>query len=162
MDSLEAPLILFAVLGFVAFFIWNRSRARLERHRLELDAQAQMLDRIGPGQPLADFLATEEGGRFVELLTVSRSEPPRKDMRTQIFVLTTLGLIALFGGIFLVNAVLLPNLLVAEPSVPTDIVAMLALPAFLLTGGGAGALVAAWVMHRMAKKWQLLPAPEPD
>ena len=157
--SLTLPLIVASVLAFVAFLIWNRTRATAEHRRLQFDAQTRMLERIGPGQALTDFLQTEEGQRFFGQLT---SEPtPRKDTRTRILVLTTLGLIALFAGFFFVNAALLPTLLVAEPTVPVDAIVITALPAFLLTGAGVGALVAAWLMHRLSKKWGMFEARAP-
>jgi hypothetical protein len=150
--DLGAPLVVASVLAFVAFLIWNTTRANLERRRLQLDAQGRVLEKIGSGQALADFLKTEEGRRFFEQLAAPQSTPG-KDTRRRILVLTTLGLIALFGGLVFVNAALIPNLLVQEPSIPADLVVFGALPAFLLTGAGVGALVAAWFMHRLSKKW---------
>jgi hypothetical protein len=157
--NLTVPLIIASILAFAAFLIWNRTRASLERRRLQFDAQARMLERIGPGQALTEFLQTDAGKRFFSELT--SDAPPRKDVRTRIFVLTTLGLIALFAGFIFVNAALLPTLLSEEPSIPADIIALTALPAFLLTGGGVGALVAAWLMHRLSRKWGMLEARDP-
>jgi hypothetical protein len=154
--NVTPPLIIASILAFVAFLIWNRTRANLEQRKLRFDAQARMLERIGPGQALTEFLQTAEGKRFFSELT---SEPtPSKDMRTRIFMLTTLGLIALFAGFIFVNAALLPALLSQDPSIPADVVAITALPAFLLAGGGIGALVAAWLVHRLSKKWGMLAA----
>jgi hypothetical protein len=153
---MEGPLIIFSVLAFVAFLIWNRTKSNLERRRLQLDVQERMLDRIGPGEALTEFLKTDEGKQFFGQLT---AEPIRsKDTRTRIFALMTLGLIALFGGFFFVNAALIPNVLVDEPEIPTDLVALATLPAFLLTGAGVGALLAAWIMHRLSKRWGMIDA----
>lgn len=157
---MEGPLIVFSVLVFVAFLIWNRTKDQLERRRLQLAAQERMLDKIGPGEALTDFLRTDEGRWFVSQLT---AEPVRsKDMRTRVLALTTLGLVALFGGMFFVNAALLPNVLVAEPEIPIDLVALFSLPAFLLTGAGIGALVAAWIMRRLTKRWGMLDVQSSD
>lgn len=157
---MEGPLIVFSVLLFVAFLIWNRTKDQLERRRLQLSVQEKMLDKIGPGEALTDFLQTDEGRWFVSQLT---AEPIRsKDMRTRVLALTTLGLVALFGGMFFVNAALLPNVLVAEPEIPIDLVALFSLPAFLLTGAGIGALVAAWLMRRLSKRWGMLDVQGPD
>jgi hypothetical protein len=145
-------VIVASVLAFVAFLIWNGTRASLERRRLQLDAQGRMLEKIGSGQALTDFLKTAEGQKFFA------SPGQASDARSRILVLTTLGLIALFGGFVFVNAVLLPNLLSREPSMPADM-AVAALPAALLAGAGVGALVAAWLMHRLSKKWGMLQAP---
>lgn len=151
---MEAALIVFSVLVFVAFLIWNRTKDNLERRRLQLQVQEKMLDRIGPGEALTDFLQTDEGKWFVSQLT---AEPARsKDTRMQVLTLITLGLIALFGGLFFVNAALIPNVLVEEPEIPTDIVALVSVPAFLLVGAGVGALVAAWIMRRLSKRWGML------
>jgi hypothetical protein len=77
-------------------------------------------------------------------------------------VLTTFGLIALFGGFVVVNAVLIPNLLVDDPEIPTEVLALISAPAFLLAGGGIGALVAAWIMHRLSKGHGMLEAEEAE
>lgn len=160
---MEGPLIVFSVLAFIAFLIWNRTKDNLERRRLQLDAQDKMLERIGPGEALTEFLRTDEGKQFFSHLTGSQSEPTRrKDTRTRVFVLTTLGLIALFGGFFFVNAALIPNLLIDEPEIPIDVLVLMSLPAFLLTGAGIGALVAAWIMHRLSKKWGMLEPREAE
>lgn len=156
---MEAPLIVISVLAFVAFFIWNRTKDNFERRRLELDAQQKLLERIGPGEALTEFLATDAGKRFFDRLTASQSAPTRsKDPRTGVLVLTTLGLIALFGGLFIVNAVLIPNLLVADPEISIDVLPLVLAPAVLLTGAGIGAVVAAWIMHRLSKRWGMLKA----
>jgi hypothetical protein len=148
-------VIVASILAFVAFLIWNGTRASLERRRLQLDAQGRVLDKIGSGQALTDFLKTAEGQRFFTSPAAQTG-----DTRSRILVLTTLGLIALFGGFVFVNAVLLPNMLSREPSIPADL-AVAALPAALLAGAGVGALVAAWLMHRLSKKWGMLQAPSP-
>jgi hypothetical protein len=153
---MDGALIVFSVLVFVAFLVWNRTKDKLERRRLQLEVQEKMLDRIGPGEALTEFLRTDEGKWFVGQLTAEPSQS--KDARTRILALTTLGLIALFGGLFFVNAALIPNVLVDEPEIPTDLVALFALPAFLLTGAGIGALVAAWIMRRLSKRWGMTEA----
>lgn len=146
---MEAPLIVFAALAFVAFLIWNRTRDTLERRRLQLEAQEKMLEKIGPGQALTEFLRTDDGRRFFEQLTAPPAEPGRsKDPRARVHVLIIFGLIALFGGFVVVNAILIPNLLSADPEMPTEITVLIASPAFLLAGAGIGALIAALIMHR--------------
>lgn len=153
---MEGPLIVFSVLAFVAFFIWNRTKDNRERRRLQLDAQARILERIGPGEALTEFLKTDEGQRFFNELTASRSEPAQsRDPRTRVFVLTAFGLIALFGGIVVVSALLIPNLLADEPEIPIEVLALISAPAFLLTGGGIGAVVAARIVHRLSERREL-------
>lgn len=153
---MSAGLVVAAVLAFTAFLIWNRTRTTLERQRMQLDAQTRMLDRVGSGPALAEFLKTDEGQRFLK--QIAPPEPQGKDARGRIFTLTTLGLVALFGGFLLVNGALLPTLLAEDPELPLELVSLGALPAFLLTGAGVGALVAAWIMHRLSKKWGMLDA----
>jgi hypothetical protein len=154
MDALANALIIFSILAFIAFLIWNRTRGALERRRLELDAQSKMLDKIGPGQALTSFLTTLEGQRFLDRLTAPEPAPDRsRDAHRRVLVLVVLGLIALFAGVFFVMAVLMPQLLSGDPAgarlVPF-------VPVFVLTGAGAGALVGAWIMHRYLKKWGML------
>jgi|GEM_PF-3245812 hypothetical protein len=157
---MEGLLIVIAVLVFVAFLVWIRTRDNFQRRRLQLEIQEKMLDRIGPGEALTEFLRTEEGRWFVTQLTAEPSRSP--DTRVRILALTTLGLIALFGGLFFVNAALVPNVLVADPEIPTELVALFSLPAFLLTGAGIGALIAAWIMRRLSKKWGMTAEPNAD
>lgn len=157
---MDGSLIVFSVLVFVAFLIWNRTKDNFQRRRLQLEMQEKMLDKIGPGEALTEFLRTDEGRWFVSQLT---AEPARsQDTRTRVLALTTLGLVALFGGFFFVNAALIPNLLVDEPEISTDLVALFSVPAFLLMGGGVGALVAAWMMRRLSKRWSMPDAPSAD
>jgi hypothetical protein len=149
---MEAPLIIFAALAFVAFLIWNRTKDTLERRRLQLEVQGKMLEKIGPGQALTEFLRTDEGKQFFEQLTTPPAEPARsKDPRARVHLLTIFGLIALFGGFFVVGAILIPNLLAADPEMPTEITVLVASPAFLLTGAGIGALIAALIMRRASR-----------
>ena len=58
----------------------------------------------------------------------------------------------------MVNSLLIPNLIVADPEISLDVLPIVAAPAILLTGAGIGALIAAWVMHRLAKNWGMLKA----
>ena len=152
---MAASLIVFSVLAFVAFLLWNASRVKLERQRLELDAQAKMLDRIGPGQPLTDFLKTDEGKRFVDRLTATPSEAARsKETRSRILLLTTLGIITLCAGFVFVMAVAIPTQLTANPLQTNSVRLVAFLPLAVLIGAGVGALVAAWVMHRLSRRWE--------
>lgn len=156
---MEAAAIIFAILAFVAFLIWHRARSDLERRRLRLEVQAQVLEKIGPGQALTDFLRTDEGRRLLEPWAAAGSVADRsKDARRRILVLTTLGFIALFAGFFFVMGVLLPTLLSEDPSSPATVGLLAVLPVLLLAGAGVGALLAAWLMHRLSKKWGMLDA----
>ena len=160
--GLAEALVVFSFLAFVAFLIWNRTRSNLERRRLELDAQTRMLEKIGPGQVLTDFLKTQEGKQFFDQLTASGSASTGgKDTRTRILVLTTLGLVALCAGFFFIMAVAIPNLLSPGPA-PAGARLVTFVPVFLLSGAGVGALIAAWFMHRLSKKWGMLEPREPD
>ena len=129
----SAGLIVAAVLAFIAFLIWNRTRTTLERQRMQLNAQTRMLDRVGSGPALAEFLKTDEGQRFLK--QIAPPEPQGKDARGRIFMLTTLGLVALFGGFLLVNGALLPTLLAEEPELPIELVRPRR-PAGVLVDGG--------------------------
>lgn len=159
--NLAESLVVFSILAFVAFLIWNRARSNLESRRLQLEAQAQILEKIGSGQALTDFLKTGEGKVFFNQLTAPQSAPTRsKDTRTQILVLTTLGLIALCAGFFFVMAVSIPASVAGDPTLPGAARFVAFLPVFLLAGAGVGALLAAWIMYRLSKKWGMLKAEE--
>jgi hypothetical protein len=159
---MESALIAFSILAFVAFLIWNRTRGDLERRKLEADVHARMLDKLGPGQVLTDFLKTSEGKQFFAQLTASPLAPTRSNdaAHKRILVLTTLGLIALFAGFVFIMGVLIPTQLSQGPGASGRESLFALLPVLLLTGAGAGALVAAWIMHRLSKKWGMLEADE--
>jgi hypothetical protein len=159
-EGLAEALVVFSVLAFFAFLIWNRTRSNLDRRRLELDAQTRMLEKIGPGQALTDFLKTEEGKQFFHRLTAGSASIGGKDTRTQIFVLTTLGLVALGAGFFFIMAVSLPSTL-TPGTAPVGARVLAYVPVFLLSGAGVGALIAAWLMTRLSKKWGMLEPEKP-
>lgn len=146
---MEIPLVLTAILAFIAFLIWINRRSGIERRRLELDAQAKILESIGPGEALTEFLRTDEGRHFVERITAEPSGS--EDTGKRVFLLTTLGCVALFGGIVFLNGVVLPNALTEDPEIPLDLVLLFSTPVFLLMGGGIGALIAAWMMRRSSR-----------
>ena len=75
---MSAGLVVAAVLAFIAFLIWNRTRTTLERQRLQLDAQTRMLDRVGSGPALAEFLKTDEGQRFLKQIAPARAARERR------------------------------------------------------------------------------------
>jgi hypothetical protein len=99
---------------------------------------------------------TNQGKLFFGQSTGQQSAPSwSKDTYTQILVLTTLGLIAVCAGLSFVLAVSIVMALADNPITPgARFVAFL--PVFLLTGSGVGALLAAWVMNRLSKKWGML------
>ena len=152
--NLGGALIVFSILAFVAFLVWNRSRANSERRRLEFEAQARLLEKIGPGTALTEFLGTDTGKRlFGSLSTVPTKPAAGADLRWPFLILTTLGIVALFAGFFFMMAVLIPTHIVGGVAPFGGARLLAALPVLLLTGAGVGALVAAWFMHRMSKKW---------
>jgi hypothetical protein len=157
-------LIVFAVLAFIAFLIWNASRVNLERQKLDLDAQAKVLEKIGPGQPLTEFLKTGEGKRFVERLTATRSPATQsRETRTKILLLAALGIIMVCAAFVFLMSVAIPSFVMSTDPAQTNSVRLVALlPLTVLIGAGVGALLAAWVMHRLSRKWETADARKLD
>ena len=163
MADFANSIIVFSVFAFVAFLIWNGGRIRLEGRRLQHEAQAQLLEKIGSGQALTEFLQTDEGKRYLDQLTRPPSAPARNQgSQTRILVLTTLGLIALFAGFFFMMAFSIPTVVTADSGSLGAARFVAYVPALLLTGGGIGALIAAVIMHRLSKKWGMLEANGPE
>jgi len=150
-----AGLSIFSIFAFIAFLIWNRGRADLDRRRLRLDAQSRILEKLGPGQALTDFLATEDGKRFFSEWVTPEAAANSGDARWKIIALASLGVIALFAGFAFLMGVAIPTALSGGPGL-SRAGWLEMLPVLLLSGAGVGALVAAWIMYRLSKKWGML------
>lgn len=66
------------VLGFIAFLMWHTSRERFEKRRLRLEEQSRVLDRLGSGAEIAEFLKTDQGRQFLDRLD-EPDEPPKRN-----------------------------------------------------------------------------------
>lgn len=142
-------LILLGILAFVGFMVWQRHKSRLERRRLQIEAQTRILDRIGPGEALTTFLQSEEGKALLRSNEAfDEQEKPvhrRHDgIRMSVIGLLTAGVICIGIGAGFVVA--------AEVAVDED----LFIPAGIVAGVGVGCIIAAIIHYALGKAWGML------
>ncbi len=131
-------------LAFVAFLISiavNYRQKSLERRSQE---RLRVLERFASGQELADFLATEHGGRFLELFAVKAGNPAR-------VVVTGVALATLAAFMGVAFAVL--SWLDAQ-----DLGVEYMVAAVIVLAAAGGILAASVVSLRLARKLGLLAA----
>jgi hypothetical protein len=145
---ISQALIVLVFFGFVGFMVWLRHSSRLEKRRLQVEAQTRILDRIGTGEALTAFLQTEEGKALLrsnEAFGESGQSPRRHDgIRMSVIGLLTGGVICIGIGAGFVVA--------AEISVDRD----LFIPAGIVAGVGVGCIVAAIIHYALGKAWGML------
>ncbi len=126
------PIVAFALIGFIVWFITRQKQARVQA-RTEL--HKHLLDRFGSGTELAQFLETEGGKKMIEGLEKGDVSPKQRTVRPMIAgtVLTCLGVA------FLLLTFREPDLLI---------------PGGLLLAIGIGFLIAAFVTLRLSKSWE--------
>lgn len=142
-----------AVFGFIAFLVWHGSREKFEKRRLRMEEQSRILDRIGSGPELVEFLRTEEGKRFLSQLDEQEDDKPRgHGFRMGIIGLVTAGVIVgCLTTAFFVLAEFFDD--------------QFYIPAVILAGVGVALILAAGVQYLFGRKWGLLEtdrkAPQP-
>lgn len=144
MDGIGDGLSLLAILGFVAFLIWHGNREKVDKRRLRLDEQNQLLDRLAANGSLSEFLQTEQGQKYLDRLQApEKSRRPSPDAyRSGVVALLTAGLIALpmGAGFFFVAPRVEPGLLI---------------PGAIIGASGIGCLIAAWVQNLLGRRWSV-------
>jgi hypothetical protein len=85
MESNLAPLL--ATLGSFAMFSWIawvvvEGRRRRERLKLMTEFHNRLLDKIGSAREFGEFLQTEGGNRFLDSLSIERSRPTERILRS--------------------------------------------------------------------------------
>jgi hypothetical protein len=149
MEHLAAALIMLFVLGFGALMVYQKHHGRMERRRLQLEAQSRLLDRIGPGDALTAFLQTEEGKALLKSYE-SFDEPDKPvhrrhdGIRMSVITLSTAGVICIGIGAGFMYA--------ANIAVEHD----LYIPAGIVAGVGVGCIVAALIHYILGKAWGML------
>jgi len=149
MHDIFPVLILLVVFGFVAFMLWQRHQDRLQKRRLRAEAQARILDRIGPGEALTAFLQSEEGRTLLKSHeSFDDPEIPshrRYDgIRMSIIGLLTAGVICM--GIAL-GFLVVSHAIVEEAFI---------VPAAIVGGVGVGCILAAVIHYVLGKAWGML------
>lgn len=149
MEELAPALIMLFILAFVALMVFHKHHGRIERRRLQLEAQTRLLDRIGTGEALTAFLATEDGkallkgyDTFEEPETIIHRR--HDGIRMSVIGLLTGGVICLGIGAGFFYA--------AQVAVDHD----LFIPAGIVAGVGVGCIVAAIIHYILGKAWGML------
>ena len=149
MEDLAPALIMLFILAFVALMVYHKHHGRLERRRLQLEAQARLLDRIGTGDALTAFLQTEEGKALLKSYEAfDEPEKPwqrrHEGIRMSVIGLLTAGVICIGIGAGFMYA--------ANISMETD----LYIPAGIVAGVGVGCIVAALIHYVLGKAWGMM------
>jgi hypothetical protein len=128
------------LLVFIAFLVWNSGQKKLAQRRLRLEEQNALLDRIGSGGALAEFLQSKPGQQLLDRLNEPERHPEKPtDIRSSVMTLLTCGAILPFIGIALI-----PVAILAEWE--------MLIPAGILIGAGLGCLIAAVIQRSVGKR----------
>lgn len=137
-EFLVLPLITAVVI--VAICVMYLERSRREKHRVEL--QKAVLERVGSVKDFAEFMATEQGERFLAALAPTHFRPHNRGLWS-----VRVGVVLLTIGVFLMFALhstwFGPS---GESSPPAVLMGML-----LLIAAGAGMLLSAAVSFAIAR-----------
>lgn len=130
--------------AFVAFLIAVGVNYRQKTLARRSEERLRVLERFGSGQELADFLATEQGGQFLQLFAVKGGHPSR-------FIVTGVAIAILVG--FMGAAFLLLSWLDAQ-----DLGVEYMVAAIIMIAAALGILAASVVSLRLARRLGLLPS----
>ena len=131
LQNILVPLGLFAM---IVLLVWLRHRAAQAKALVRTDVQKHLLDKFNSGEELTRFIESDDGRRFLEQLTVERTDPRAAQLWPVrvgiVLAVLAIGLLALStqdGG--------------------------LVFPGIMALTLGIGVLIAAWVSHRLVSKW---------
>lgn len=149
MDDIGSGISSLAVFGFLAFLIWHGSREKLEKRRLRMEEQSRILDRIGSGPELAEFLKSDEGKRFLDGLERAEKDASRTNgFKIGVIALVTAAVIAgCLAGTFFVLAEIVESQSEVEGFIISGVI---------LTGVGVACLLAAFLQYLFGKRWGML------
>ena len=139
-EFLVLPLI--AAVVIVAMCVLYLERSRREKHRVEL--QKAILERVGSVKDFADFMATEQGERFLAALAPTHFRPRDRGLWS-----VRVGVAVLTIGVFLMFA-LHSTLFVGRSAGSTPPPALF-MGILLLIAVGIGMLLSAAVSFVMAR-----------
>ena len=137
----------FLLVGYIIFTIVD-GLIRWRRLRVSTDFQAKLLDRIGSTQEFGEFLNSEGGGRFLDVISTEKGGTAHARILRAVqmgIVLTVLGA-ALF-------------LFVATVSLPYPVPENLQFLATVTTAIGAGSLLSSVVSYRLSRRLGLIDEP---
>jgi hypothetical protein len=148
MDEMAGAVAALGILAFAAFLVWIRSRNRDAYRGLLLERQKQILEKLGSGVALAQFLASDDGARL--LAQLGEIDKPTTDVRRSIAAAVTAGIVSICAGIGLLTAARY-----LAPFADSDYWFLIGL-ALLAIGVGVGLLIASGVSHYLSRKWGLI------
>lgn len=134
----------FLLAGYVIFTIVD-GFIRWRRLRVSTEFQGKLLDRIGSAREFGEFLNTEGGGRFLDVISTEKGGSAHTRILRAVqtgIVLTVLGA-ALF-------------VFVATVSLPYPVPENLRFLATVTTAIGAGLLISSFVSYRLSRKLGLI------
>jgi hypothetical protein len=153
MGDLAGALIVIAILGFIALLIkWTGMGKYAELQRL-FETQKQIIDKIGSGPEVIQFIESKEGKEFFERLKTPPTLPPTQkpnEKRSPEYYLGIvtftmwLGIIAAGGGV--------GGLVAAHFYPDPDFFG----PGCIFAGIGIGMLIVAWITYLLFKKWGMI------
>jgi hypothetical protein len=144
MEEIGNAITLLAIFGFVAFLIWHGDKNRQARRELKVAEREKLLDRLGTGEALQNFLQSEDGSKFLgELNEPVRERRGGGNLKMSVIGLLTAGVITLSIG---------AGFFYAAPRVND----MLIVPGGIIGGIGVGCLIAALIHYWLGKSWGLL------
>jgi hypothetical protein len=99
-----APMMLglgfFALVGWVVYIIVDGSR-RKDRLKVFTEFHAKLIDRMGSAKDFGDFLQSDGGRKFLDSLSVEKSHPGERILRS---VQSGFVLLAIGAGLFAAEA----------------------------------------------------------
>lgn len=134
----------FLLAGYVIFTIVE-GFIRWRRLRVSTEFQGKLLDRIGSAREFGEFLNTDGGGRFLDVISTEKGGSAHTRILRAVqtgIVLTVLG-VALFTFVKMV-------------SLPYGVPENLLFLATVTTAIGAGLLISSFVSYRLSRKLGLI------
>ncbi len=143
-DAIVNITLPFMLVGIAALVAWGAvAHQRQKARQAQIEAQTRLLDRLGSGQELLQYLQSEAGQRFLSSATIEHRNP-----YGQILGGTTSGIVTLVVGLaFLFLRGTLPD---------PDAVRGLTLLGGILTALGIGFLLSSVAAYVLSKKWGLI------
>lgn len=108
MEDIYLAVLFIAVFGFLGFKRWLRFKREMTQKEMMFEAEKRVLDKLGSGAEVVEFLRSTEGREFFERLKEGQQEKTKTDPVEVAGGLMIGGLVAGFVGVaFLVSAVMI-------------------------------------------------------
>ncbi|HET9219400.1 MAG TPA: hypothetical protein VFR18_20605 [Terriglobia bacterium] len=141
MADLKDAIIVVAIISFIALILLLKFRSEMAQRQMLFEAQRHLLDKLGSGAEVTQFLGSQEGKEFFDRLKPApKPDNPPPSPAEVVFVMIWAGtIVSLIGvGFFIGAAFVDPRLIV---------------PGALCLTAGVGVLIGLFITHQLAKKW---------